>query len=459
MFIAYISCSDTCCLKNREKIMKSLTVPYHTFIILLLGAFSFCQASDEAPVLKIILDGDINPVSATFIVHAIEKAEKQECTCLIIQMDTPGGLLESTKTIVKEIFAAKVPVVMYVAPSGSGAVSAGVFITLACHVAAMAEGTNIGAAHPVSAGGGADTSKVMSEKVTNYASAWIRSIAEKRGRNPEWAELAVRKSVSITEKEALDKKIIDLIAKDEATLLEALDGRDILIDGENRIIKTRNAPVITLEMTWQHRILYKISNPTIAYILLMLGIYGLFFELSNPGSIVPGVAGGIFIILAFFALQTLPLNTAGLLLILFAILLFILEVKVTSYGILTIGGIISMFLGAIMLFDEAPGFPVRVDWRVALTFTLVTSAFFIFALGLALRARLSRPTTGQEGLIGTMGVALTSISRDGGTVKVLGEIWQAQSDEIIEKGNPIQVVKVDGLVLTVSRPVQSQQSI
>ena len=434
------------------KPMRSSAVVIIIASLLLFAAFAPAPAADPAPVLKIVLNGDINPVSAMFIVHAITAAEKEGCTCLIIQMDTPGGLLESTRTIVKEIMAARVPVVMYIAPSGSGAVSAGVFITLACHVAAMAEGTNIGAAHPVSAGGGADTTRVMSEKVTNYASAWIRSIAEKRGRDPQWAEMAVRKSVSITEKEALQKKIIDLIAKDESALLEALDGRTVQLESGSRILKTRNAPVITREMSWQHRILYKISNPTIAYILLMLGIYGLFFELSNPGAIVPGVAGGIFIILAFFALQTLPVNTAGLLLILFSILLFVLEVKVTSYGVLTIGGIVSMFLGAIMLFDEAPGFAVRVDWRVALTFALATAAFFIFALGMALKARLTRPTTGQEGLIGAKGIALAPISQHAGTVRILGELWQAQSSQEIAAGSPVEVLKIEGLVLTVAPP-------
>jgi membrane-bound serine protease (ClpP class) len=439
--------------------MRSTTILSLLLGIFLLSGTRLAEAAEQAPVLKIVLDGDINPVSAMYIVNAVERAEKGGCTCLLIQMDTPGGLLESTKTIVKKILAAKVPVVMYVAPSGAGAVSAGVFITLSCHIAAMADGTNIGAAHPVSAGGGADTSKVMSEKVTNYASAWIRSIAEKRGRNPEWAEMAVRKSVSITEKEALAKHIIDLIAEDESSLLEALDGRTVMIDGEDRVLKTRNAPVISVTMTWQHRILYKISNPTIAYILLMLGIYGLFFELSNPGSIVPGVVGGIFIILAFFALQTLPLNTAGLLLILFAILLFILEVKVTSYGVLTIGGIVSMFLGAIMLFDETPGFPVRVDWRVALTFALTTAAFFIFALGMALKARLSQPTTGQEGLIGVTGIALSPISAHEGSVRIVGEIWQARSEIPIAKGSEIKVEKVDGLVLTVSLYNRSETAV
>ncbi len=409
-------------------------------------------AENQKPLLRIVIDGDINPVSAHFIVDAIDKAETENFEGVLIVMDTPGGLLESTKTIVKKILASRVPVIMYVAPSGSGAVSAGVFITLACHVSAMAEGTNIGAAHPVSAGGGADTSKVMGEKVTNWASAWIRSIAEKRGRNSDWAERAVRESVSITEQEALKNNIIDLIAKDEDALKLALHGRIVELESGEQMLNTANADVKTMEMTWQRSILYKISNPTIAYILLMLGIYGLFFELSNPGSIVPGVVGGIFIILAFFALQTLPLSSAGLLLILFAIILFILEIKVTSYGVLTIGGVISMFLGSIMLFDEVPGFPVRVDWRVALTFALATAAFFIFALGLALKARLSKPTTGREGLIGETGQAIVTFSNGVGSVTLMGEIWQAVSEQPIRKGTAVVVTGIDGLVVKVKDP-------
>ncbi|MBN2355965.1 nodulation protein NfeD, partial [candidate division KSB1 bacterium] len=286
------------------------------------------NGADADKVLKISVDGDINPVSAEFIIKNIEKAEAEGYECLLIQMDTPGGLLESTRIIVKKILNAGVPVVMYVAPSGSGAVSAGVFITMACHVAVMAEGTNIGAAHPVGPGGVADTSQVMGEKVTNWASAWIRGIAEKRGRNADWAELAVRESVSINETEALEKNIIDFICSSQEDLFVTLDGHVVKLEDQERQLNTKDAQVIQIYMNWRHRILYKISNPTIAYILLMLGIYGLFFELSNPGSIVPGVVGGIFIILAFFALQTLPLRAAGILLILFAIVLFILEVKV-----------------------------------------------------------------------------------------------------------------------------------
>ncbi len=406
-------------------------------------------------ILKIVIDGDINPVAATFIVKNIERAEQEDYEFLLIQMDTPGGLLESTKTIVKKILNSRVPVVMYIAPSGSGAVSAGVFITMACHIAVMAEGTNIGAAHPVGPGGMADTTKVMGEKVTNWAAAWIRGIAEKRGRNADWAELAVRESVSINETEALKKNIIDFICHSQEELLATIHGHTVKMEDGERIIYSKDVTIHEVKMDWRNRILYKISNPTIAYILLMLGIYGLFFELSNPGSIVPGVVGGIFIILAFFALQTLPLRAAGLLLILFAIVLFILEVKVTSYGILTIGGIVAMFLGSLMLFEDTPGFGVRIDWRVALAFTLTTAAFFIFALGMALKARLTKPTTGREGMIGEVGVALTEIAPVG-TVKVMGEIWQASSEVPIKKGEAIVIKEVINMQLKVA-PYNAQK--
>jgi len=282
-----------------------------TILTFIYSPLSFAQ---DGKVLKIIINGDINPASAQYIVDNIKKAERENYECLLIEMDTPGGLLESTKTIVKTILAAQVPVVMYVSPSGSGAVSAGVFITMACHIAVMAEGTNIGAAHPVGIGGQQDSSQVMGEKVTNYASAWMRGIAEKHGRNADWAEKAVRESVSINEAEALRINVIDLICPTQDSLLAAIDGRTVKLEGDKtKTLNTRNAVVEIAEMNWRHQILNKISNPTIAYILLILGIYGLFFELSNPGSILPGVAGGIFLILALFALQTLPVNTAGVL--------------------------------------------------------------------------------------------------------------------------------------------------
>ncbi|HPG37885.1 MAG TPA: nodulation protein NfeD [bacterium] len=433
--------------------MRKIKIIHQTLLVLtiLIVIYSPLSFAQDGKVLKIIINGDINPASAQYIVDNIKRAERENYECLLIEMDTPGGLLESTKTIVKTILAAQVPVVMYISPSGSGAVSAGVFITMACHIAVMAEGTNIGAAHPVGIGGQQDSSQVMGEKVTNYASSWMRGIAEKHGRNADWAEKAVRESVSINEAEALRINVIDLICPTQDSLLAAIDGRTVKLEGDKtKTLNTRNAVVETSEMNWRHQILNKISNPTIAYILLMLGIYGLFFELSNPGSILPGVAGGIFLILALFALQTLPVNTAGVLLILFAIILFILEVKVTSFGILTIGGIIAMFLGSIMLFDQTPGFPVMVDWRVALTVALATAAFFVFALGMAVKARLTQPKTGLEGLIGETGEALTVI-KDQGSVAVHGEIWQAESTEPIKKGEKIVVRAVNGLVMTVEK--------
>ncbi|MBN1482090.1 nodulation protein NfeD [candidate division KSB1 bacterium] len=405
--------------------------------------------AEPGEILKITIEGDINPLSAKFINDSVERAEEGEFEALLIQMDTPGGLLQATQDIVKTILEAKVPVIMYIAPSSAGAVSAGVFITMACHIAAMDEGTNIGAAHPVGIGGQQDTSQVMSEKVTNYTASWVRGIAEKRGRNADWAERAVRESVSINENEAVELNVVDLVAPTQDSLLVAINGWEVeLADGDIRILKSRDAEIVEHEMNWRHRILYRISNPTVAYILLMLGIYGLFFELSNPGSIIPGVAGGIFILLAFMALQTLPVRTTGILLILFALVLFILEIKVTSFGILTIGGIIAMFLGSIMLFEESPGFSFRVDWRVALTVTLCTAAFFVFALGMAIKTRLTRPTTGADGLIDKIGVATTPVHTQG-TIKIGAEYWKAVSDEKIRKGDKVRVVQVNGLELKV----------
>ena len=422
--------------------------PYKILVSLIF--FLLFSPVHSAKVLKIIIDGNINPVSAKYIVDNIRKAEADDYECLLIQMDTPGGLLESTKTIVKDILSADIPVVMYISPSGSGAVSAGVFITMACHIAAMAEGTNIGAAHPVGIGGQQDTSMVMGEKVTNYAASLMRGIAEKRGRNSDWAEKAVRESVSINEKEALELNVIDLIAKNERELLDAIDGTEVVLETGVKTLNTTNARIVTVEMSWRNRILYKISNPTIAYILLVLGIYGIFFELSNPGSIIPGVIGGIFLILAFFALQTLPVRFAGILLILFAIVLFILEVNVTSFGILTIGGIVAMFLGSIMLFEDIPGCTVRVDWRIAAVVAISSGLFFVFALGMALKARLQKPTTGREGIVGEIGTAMTALN-PAGDVKVHGEIWRAFANEKIKKGEKVEVLAVEGLELKVKK--------
>jgi membrane-bound serine protease (ClpP class) len=400
------------------------------------------------------INGPINPVAAEYIVDSIAEATDAKAECLIIELDTPGGLMESTRIITKAMLASEVPVVIYVSPSGARAASAGVFMAYAAHLAAMAPSTNIGAAHPVNVGGGgADSSNAMMEKVTNDAVAQIKAVAEKRGRNVEWAEEAVRKSVSITEKEALGKNVINFIAPNLDSLLIQMNGREVELANRKAKLQTAGAKIIRTEMSWRHKLLDRISDPNIAYILFLLGFAGLYFELSNPGAILPGVLGGIFLILAFYAFQTLPVNWAGLLLILFAVILFILEVKVTSFGILTIGGIVAMFLGSVMLFRRpATVFEpaMKISLQVIVLATLATAAFFAFAVGLTVKAHRKQATTGREGMIGKVGIALTNLNPSG-RVHVHGEIWQARSDTPIEKDQQVKVLAVSGLQLKVEK--------
>lgn len=398
--------------------------------------------------MVITVNGVINPVTAEYITKSIRKAVKNNAEALVIELDTPGGLDTSMRNIVKEIIGSDVPVIVFVAPSGARAASAGVFITLAAHIAAMAPGTNIGAAHPVALGEKMD--KTMAEKVTNDAAAYIKSIAEKRGRNVRWAEDAVRKSISATETEALKERIIDLIAKDINSLLNAIDGRKVQTTLGEKILKTGNATVNREEMGLRLKILALISDPNVAYILMLLGFYGLFFELTNPGAIFPGVIGGICLILAFYAFQTLPVNYAGLLLIILAIILFILEVKIVSHGVLTIGGIISMVIGSLMLF-ESPGPFIKLSIYLILPAAIATALFFTLTIRLALKAHRRKPVTGTEGLLGEEGIARTEITDKGGTALVHGEIWQAFSDERIERDDKIVVEAVKGLKIKVRK--------
>jgi len=418
-------------------------------ILLFLFLFaSFVGAQNS--VYVITLNGIINPVASDFIRESIEKAEDANAVCLVIQLDTPGGLMKSMRVIIKDIFAARIPVVVYVAPSGARAGSAGVFITMAAHIAAMAPGTNIGAAHPVAMGAQADTSNTMMEKITNDAVAFIKSIAERRGRNAEWAEKAVRESASITSSEALELNVIDYIASSLDSLLLLIDGKEVETVAGKVVLKTANADVKILKMSFRYRILDVISDPNIAYILLLIGIYGIFFELYNPGAIFPGVIGVISIILAFYALHTLPINYAGLLLIIFGIILFLLEVKIPSYGLLTVGGIVSLVLGSLMLFESPLPF-LRVSWEVIAAATVTTALFFIFAIGFALRAQQRKPTTGREGLVGEVGEAVDAFKNGQGQVLVHGEIWQATSSDKIKKGDPIKVIGVAGLKIKVQK--------
>jgi membrane-bound serine protease (ClpP class) len=352
------------------------------------------------------------------------------------------------RNIVKEITASSVPVIVYVSPTGARAASAGTFITIAAHIAAMAPGTNIGAAHPVAIGQKMD--KDISEKATNDAAAYIRSLAEKSGRNAQWAEDAVRKSISATETEALGKKVIDVVSGDLGSLLRDVDGRTVKTPVGEKVLRTAQAPVERDEMGIRYKILDFISDPSVAYMLMLLGFYGLFFELTNPGAIFPGVAGGIFLILAFYSFQTLPVNYAGLALIIFAIILFVLEVKVVSYGLLTVGGIISMVLGSLMLFESPEPF-YKLSLSIVVPAVLVTALFFTITFRLAYKAFRSKPVTGSEGLIGLEGKAAEDITTRGGMVSLHGELWSAFSDENIKKGEPVTVTEVSGLKLKVRK--------
>ena len=401
-------------------------------------------------VVSMKIDGTINPVTADFIHTGIEKAHKQNAECLIIHLNTPGGLLKSTRVIVSDILESPVPVVVFVSPAGAHAGSAGVFITLAAHLAAMAPGTNIGAAHPVGLQSIADT--IMNEKATNDAAAFIRSIAEKRNRNLEWAEEAVRKSLSITETEALGKKVIDLIAYNEQDLLNEIEGKKIELKSGAVSMHTKGAKVQTLEMGFFEKILDMISDPNIAYILLMLGFYGIMFELYNPGAILPGIVGVICLILAFYSMHTLPINYAGLALIVFGILLFILEIKIVSHGLLAISGVISLFLGSMMLIRANSSLEfVRISRSVIISSTLVTALFFLLIVGLGLKAQRRKPVTGIDGLVGETGESLDALDPFG-RVHVHGEVWNAESIAgNIKVGEKIRITAIKDLKLFVER--------
>lgn len=442
------------------------TKPYHfkknkerfgmRFRFLIFMSIMFSCLFGQEKVTVIAVDGVINPVSSDFIRRAIEQSETDGSQCLVILLDTPGGLVTSMREITQSMMDAPVPVVVYVYPPGAHAGSAGVFVTLAAHIAAMAPGTNIGAASVVSlgfGGGGDSTNTTMMRKATNDAVAFIKSIAEERGRNAEWAEKAVREAAAVSAREALKLNVIDLIAPNLDSLLTAIDGRVVKTAAGMDTLKTRDCEKLYLEMSLQDKILDVISNPTIAYILFILGLYGLFFELYNPGAIVPGVIGGICIILAFYAMHTLPVNYAGIMLILLAVILFLLEIKITSYGILTIGGVVSFVLGSIMLYGSDSPF-LKVSWEVIAAVTAFTVLFFLIAIGLGLRAQSLKPAIGREHIVDSEAEALEDFVNGKGQVKLEGEIWQALSDDEIHKGDRLRVVSIKGLTMKVEKKEQ-----
>jgi len=426
-----------------------------------LCVYSFGQHQIKTNLIyRVQIEGVINPITERFLVNSIKKATEKEVGCLIIEMDTPGGLVSSTHNIVKEILNSKIPIVTYISPKGARAASAGVFISLASDVIAMAPATHIGAAHPVTMGGGGPFSsegtqtQVMSDKITNDLVAFVKTIAERKGRNVKWAEDAVRKSKSITEKEALELKVIDFIAEDLSDLLEKLDGKIIKKDEKEIKIATKGIIPQEIKMNFREKFLHAIAEPNVAYILLMLGIYGLIYEFASPGIGLGAVCGAICLILAFFGLQSLPINLAGLLLIILGIILFLLEAFAPAHGILAIGGVISLTFGSFMLIDSSAAPFITISWKLIISTAICSALFFLLAVGAAIRTHRSKVTTGKEGLIGEVGIAKTNISKEG-LVFAQGEMWKAmvEGEEEILEGEKVKIIGLEGLKLKVKKMV------
>ena len=465
-------------LRGIEAISKQSK--FLSFLIFLTFLFFISPAGAENIHVIKIDDNTINPITAAYITDAIDNAYQDNAECLILELDTPGGLLSSTRSIVKKILQAKIPVIVYIYPGGSRAGSAGVFITYASHIAAMAPSTNIGAAHPVAMGRGdkgksikdaikglkkeekkenteepkdeePEETDIMSGKILNDTVAFIKALAKERNRNIEWAEKSVTESASITEQEALKMNVIEIIAKDEKDLLNQIHGREVKIGGVIKKLNTKNASLEYIGMDVRQRFLDILANPNIAYILLILGFYGLLYEITHPGIGFPGIAGAIFIILAFFSMQTLPTNYAGLALIILGIILFIAEVKVPGFGILTLGGLVCMVLGSLLLFDS-PDKIMRVSINLIISLSLATAGITIVLVRAVVVSYKRKVVSGKEGLISEIGRAQTEILPDrDGKVFVHGEIWDAVSKEEIKEGEKIEAVKVDGMVLEVKK--------
>jgi membrane-bound serine protease (ClpP class) len=423
--------------------------------LIALGAGAFAQPKDgAAPHVDLIaIDGSINPAVDDFIREAIARAKNNGARALIIQLDTPGGLLTSTRTIVKEMLGAQVPIMVWIGPSGAGAGSAGVFITLAAHVAAMAPGTNIGAAHPV-AGGGQEVKGVMGEKIENFTASFSESIAKKRGRNAEWAIQAVRKSVAITESDALKKKVIDIVAKDIDDLLKQADGRKVDLDGKMQVLALKDAKVNRHDMSLKQKILNILADPNIAYLLMMAGLLGLYMEFSHPGVIFPGVAGAICLLLALASFQLLPFNYTGLALIALGVGLLVAEMFVPSFGVLGVGGIIALAIGSLLLFDTENS-DLIIDRSIVYTAVGTVGAIMLGLSYLVFRSHKLTPTTGMEGLIGEIGEVRETLAPEG-KVFVHGEYWNAGADSEIDVGAKVEVIGYQGLRLKVRRSSKGQ---
>jgi membrane-bound serine protease (ClpP class) len=426
------------------------------FLILLASGLALTaqvKSSPEPVVDHISIDGTINPAVHDFIRESISRARSRGSRALVIQLDTPGGLLESTQSIVKDLLGSPVPVIVYVAPSGAGAASAGTFITLAAHVAAMAPGTNIGAAHPV-AGSGQEIKGVMGEKIENFTASFAETIAQKRGRNADWAIQAVRKSVSITEKEALKKNVIDVVANNVEDLLRQADGKKVDLDGKEVALAVKNARVERFEMSLKQKILDRLAHPNIAYLLMMAGILGLYMEFSHPGVIFPGVAGAICLLLAFISLQILPINYGGLVLMILGISLLIAEAFLPSFGVLGVGGAIALVFGSLLLIDSEDT-DLAIDRSIIFAAAGTVAAYMMTVGYLVLRTQKSKKSLGTEGMVGEIGEARTALNPTG-RVFVHGEQWSAEGEGEIGAGEKVEVVGVDGMRLKVRRASQGQ---
>ena len=451
--------------------MKKTKPKIFVFLLLFIISFQFTisqAGSSSSNIVQLKINGAIGPASADYLIRSLENITEQT-ELVILQLDTPGGLDSSMRDIVKVIINSSVPIVSFVAPSGARAASAGTYILYASHFAAMAPGTNLGAATPVKIGGisppklpkpgddkkpeGDTEPDAMKQKMINDAAAYIRGLAEMRDRNKEWAELAVREAASLSAKEALEKNVINIVANDVNGLINQLEGRAVTIHNTERILNTIGKTLIKVDPDWRSRLLSVITNPNVAYILMLVGIYGLIFEFSNPGAILPGTVGAISLVLALYAFQLLPINYAGLALILLGLALMVAEAFEPSFGVLGIGGIIAFVFGSIILMDtKAPGFGI--DIVLIVSFTLVSATLLIFVIGMALKARKRPIVSGLEELIGSKAIVVNDFD-ELGVVTIHSETWKAHTKASVQKGQSVKVTNVNGLTLEIE-PIQGE---